>query len=90
MKEIVSKQLHLLNTYPELIYKGDNALNGYVVYQTGENNELHVYNPNECFLNAYNEYKEEAKSVYYKYKDGIFPFYQQETYRVVVLNIISG
>ena len=66
MKEIVSKQLHLLNTYPELIYKGDNALNGYVVYQTGENNELHVYNPNECFLNAYNEYKEEAKSVYYK------------------------
>ena len=68
MKEIVSKQLHLLNTYPEFIYKGDNALNGYVVYQTGENNELHVYNPNECFLNAYNEYKEEAKSVYYKYK----------------------
>jgi len=28
-----------------------------------------------------------SRSVFYKYKDGIFPFYQQETYRVVVLNI---
>ena len=68
VKEIFSKQLYLLNTYPELIYKGNNVLNGYVVYQIGENNELHMYNPNECLLNAYNEYKEEAKSVYYKYK----------------------
>ncbi|HIU10361.1 MAG TPA: ACT domain-containing protein [Candidatus Avidehalobacter gallistercoris] len=28
-----------------------------------------------------------SRSVFYKYKDGIFPFYQQETYRVVVLSI---
>ena len=28
-----------------------------------------------------------SRSVYYKYKDGIFPFYQQETYRVVVLSV---
>jgi chorismate mutase len=28
-----------------------------------------------------------SRSVFYKYKDGIFPFYQQETYRVVVLNL---
>ncbi len=37
--------------------KGNNVLNGYVVYQIGENNELHVYNLNECLLNAYNERK---------------------------------
>lgn len=68
VKEIFSKRLYLLNIYPKLIYKGNNVLNGYVVYQIGENNELHVYDPNECLLNTYNEYKEEAKSVYYKYK----------------------
>lgn len=68
VKEKFSKQLHLLNAYPELIYRGDNDLDGYVVYQTGENNEMHVYNPNECLLNAYNEYKEEAKNVYFKCK----------------------
>lgn len=28
-----------------------------------------------------------SRSVFYKYKDGIYPFYQQETYRVVVLSI---
>lgn len=28
-----------------------------------------------------------SRSVFYKYKDGIYPFYQQETYRVVVLNM---
>lgn len=28
-----------------------------------------------------------SRSVFYKYKDGIFPFYQQETYRVVALSI---
>lgn len=28
-----------------------------------------------------------SRSVFYKYKDGIYPFYQQETYRVVVLNL---
>ncbi|MCI8417001.1 MAG: hypothetical protein HFI33_05810 [Lachnospiraceae bacterium] len=68
IKEIFGKQLHLLNAYPELIYKRNNALNGYVVYQTGVSNELHVYNPNECLLDAYNEYKEEARNVCDKYK----------------------
>lgn len=28
-----------------------------------------------------------SRSVFYKYKDGIYPFYQQETYRVVVLSM---
>lgn len=68
IKEIFGKQLHLLNAYPELIYKGNNVLNGYVVYQTGVSNELHVYNPNECLLDAYNEYKEEARNVCDNYK----------------------
>lgn len=68
VKKVFDRQLHLLDLFPELIYKGDNALNGYVVYQTGESNVLHVYNPNESLLNTYTEYKEEAKNVYQKYK----------------------
>lgn len=65
---IFDKQLHFLDLYPELIYKGNNILNGYVVYQTSESNTLHMYNPNESLLNACIEYKEEAKNVYEKYK----------------------
>lgn len=68
VREIFDRQLCLLDLYPELIYTGDNILNGYVVYQTGESNELHAYNPNESLLNAYTEYKEEAKKVYQKYR----------------------
>ena len=68
VKEIFNRQIYLLDVFPELIYKGDNALNGYVVYQTGESNVLHMYNPNESLLNAYAEYREEAKKVYQKYK----------------------
>ena len=68
VKKVFDQQLYLLDLFPELIYKGDNALNGYVVYQTGESNVLHVYNLNESLLNTYTEYKEEAKNVYQKYK----------------------
>lgn len=68
VKEIFNRQLYLLDLFPELIYKGDNALNGYVVYQIDESDVLHVYNSNESLLNAYTEYKEQAKNVYQKYK----------------------
>ena len=68
VKEIFHKQLHLLDLYPELIYKGDNALNGYVFYQSDEGSMLHMYNPNENLLAAYSKYKEDAKNAYQKYK----------------------
>lgn len=68
VKEIFHKQLHLLDLYPELIYKGDNALNGYVFYQSDEGSMLHMYNPTENLLAAYSKYKEDAKNAYQKYK----------------------
>lgn len=69
VKKISDKQLQLIELHPELIYHGNNALNGYVLYQTGESDILHAYNPKESLFQAYIEYKEEAKNVYEKYKE---------------------
>lgn len=66
VRGIVDRQLQLLNQYPELIYKGDDMLKGYVIYCIGES--LHMYNPSEDLLSTYAEYKEEAKNVYQEYK----------------------
>lgn len=68
IKEMFDKQLHLLELYPELIYKGDDLLNGYVIYKIDEDNNLHMYNPKDNLFDAYTKYKEEARNIYQKYE----------------------
>lgn len=68
VKDMFDKQLDFLNRYPELIYKGDNALNGEVLYLVDEDKTLHTYNPKDNLFEAFIGYKKEAENVYQEYK----------------------
>lgn len=68
VKEKCNRHQHYLDIYPELIYRGDDILNGYVIYKIDEDGEAHIYKPEGSLFNGYTEYKKEAENTYLKYK----------------------